>query len=88
MKHRSGRWQYKVELHTSSGEAEIRIDAETGKVVRIKLDDDSKSDDGSNQNRHSGDDDNKPGDGQHRNRHSGDDDGDKYDDDDNDWDDD
>jgi len=68
------RWQYKVELRTNSGEAEIRIDAETGKVVRIKLDDDSKSDDGSNQNRHNGNDDNKAGDGAHRNRHSGDDD--------------
>ena len=50
-----GRWQYKVELHTNSGEAEIRIDAETGEVVR--LDDDSKSDDGANQNRHNGNDD-------------------------------
>ena len=50
-----GRWQYKVELRTNSGEAEIRIDAETGEVVR--LDDDSKSDDGANQNRHNGNDD-------------------------------
>ena len=70
-----GRSQYKVELQTSSGEAEIRIDAESGKVVRIKLDDDdSKSDDGSTQTRHNGNDDNTAGDGEHRNRHSGDDD--------------
>ena len=44
-----------MELRTNSGEAEIRIDAETGEVVR--LDNDSKSDDGANQNRHNGNDD-------------------------------
>ncbi|WP_144553884.1 PepSY domain-containing protein [Bacillus sp. X1(2014)] len=75
-----GRMEYKVELNTSTGEAEVRIDAETGKVVRVERDDDkvsdddTKSDDGAHQNRHSGDDDNKADDGAHQNRHSGDDD--------------
>jgi len=75
-----GRMEFKVELNTSTGEAEVRIDAETGKVVRVERDDDkvrdddTKSDDGAHQNRHSGDDDNKADDGAHQNRHSGDDD--------------
>lgn len=81
-----GRMEYKVELNTSTGEAEVRIDAETGKVVRVERDDDddkddsrdddddSKTDDGAHQNRHSGDDDTKADDGAHQNRHSGDDD--------------
>ena len=60
-----GKMQYKVELTTGSGEAKVRIDSETGKVVRVDKDDhknvsedNNKSDDGSHQNRHSGDDDN------------------------------
>jgi uncharacterized membrane protein YkoI len=79
-----GRMEYKVELNTSTGEAEVRIDAETGKVVRVEHDDDdkdysrddddTKTDDGAHQNRHSGDDDTKTDDGAHQNRHSGDDD--------------
>ncbi|MGG3469883.1 PepSY domain-containing protein [Neobacillus pocheonensis] len=76
-----GKMQYKVELTTSSGEAKVRIDAETAKVVRVDKDDhknvsedNDKSGDGSHQNRHSGDDDNKTDDGSHQNRHSGDDD--------------
>jgi uncharacterized membrane protein YkoI len=69
-----GRMEYKVELNTSTGEAEVRIDAETGKVVRVERDDDTKADDGAHQNRHSGDDDTKADDGAHQNRHSGDDD--------------
>jgi uncharacterized membrane protein YkoI len=84
-----GRMEYKVELNTSTGEAEVRIDAETGKVVRVEhddddkddsRDDDTKTDDGAHQNRHSGDDDTKADDGAHQNRHSGDDDDDKDDD--------
>ncbi|WP_026566207.1 PepSY domain-containing protein [Bacillus sp. UNC41MFS5] len=74
-----GRMEYKVELNTSTGEAEVRIDAESGKVVRVERDDDNgdddnKADDGTHQNRHSGDDDTKADDGTHQNRHSGDDD--------------
>lgn len=65
--------EYKVELNTSSGETEVRIDAETGKVVRVERDDDNKADDdGAHQNRHSGDDDNKADNCVHQNRHSGD----------------
>lgn len=52
-----GRMEYKVELNTSTGEVEVRIDAESGKVVRVERDD-NNSDDGAHQNRHSGDDDN------------------------------
>ena len=62
-----GRMEYKVELNTRTGEAQVRIDAETGKVVRVEHDDDkddirdddddAKSKDGAHQNRHSGDDD-------------------------------
>jgi uncharacterized membrane protein YkoI len=71
-----GRLEYKVELNTSTGEAKVRIDAETGKVVRVERDDDknndrsddTKADDGAHQNKHNGDD------GSHQNRHSGDDD--------------
>lgn len=76
-----GKMQYKVELTTSSGEAKVRIDAESGKVVRVDKDDqksvsedNNKSDVGLHHNRHSGDDDNKTDDGSHQNRHSGDDD--------------
>lgn len=78
-----GRMEYKVELYTSTGEVEVRIDAETGKVVRVERDDDkdtsrnndTKADDGAHQNRHSGDDDIKADDnGTHQNRHSDDDD--------------
>ena len=70
-----GRMEYKVELNTSTGEAEVRIDAETGKVVRVEHDDDDKD-------YSRDDDDTKTDDGAHQNRHSGDDD-DKDDDDDN-----
>jgi uncharacterized membrane protein YkoI len=77
-----GRMEYKVELNTNTGEAEVRIDAETGKVVRIEQDDkdnnrsidNKKAADGAHQNRHSGDDGTKADDGAHQNRHSGDDD--------------
>ncbi|MEH7084215.1 PepSY domain-containing protein [Neobacillus drentensis] len=63
-----GRMEYKVELNTSTGEAEVRIDAESGKVVRVERDDDNSDDDTKT------DDDNKADDGAHQNRHSGDDD--------------
>jgi len=58
-----GRMEYKVELNTNMGEAEVRIDAESGKVVSVEHDDDNDSDD-----------DNKADDGAHQNRHTGDDD--------------
>ncbi|MEH7304886.1 PepSY domain-containing protein [Neobacillus drentensis] len=62
-----GRMEYKVDLNTNTGEAIVRIDAETGKVVRVEhvddkgthRNDETKADDGTHQNRHSGDDDNK-----------------------------
>ncbi|MCL6570905.1 MAG: PepSY domain-containing protein [Bacillus sp. (in: Bacteria)] len=71
-----GRLEYKVELDTSIGEAKVRIDAETGKIVKVEHEDD-KAEDSTHQTRHSGDDDNKTEDGPLQNRHNGDDDNSK-----------
>jgi uncharacterized membrane protein YkoI len=69
-----GRMEYKVELNTSTGEAEVRIDAETGKVVRVERDDDDDDDDDKDDSLD--DDDSKTDDGAHQNKHSGHDDDD------------
>ncbi len=36
-----GRYEYEMELKTDKGEADITIDAETGKVLELELDDDN-----------------------------------------------
>ncbi|WP_419888667.1 PepSY domain-containing protein [Neobacillus niacini] len=37
-----GRLEYKIEIQSDQGEADVRVDAETGKITRVKFDDDSK----------------------------------------------
>lgn len=39
-----GRLEYKFEIHSNRGEADVRIDAETGKVTRVEFDDDDRDD--------------------------------------------
>jgi uncharacterized membrane protein YkoI len=39
-----GRLEYKFEIQSDQGEADVRVDAETGKVTRVKFDDDSRDD--------------------------------------------
>ncbi|WP_307196671.1 PepSY domain-containing protein [Neobacillus niacini] len=46
-----GRLEYKFEMQSDQGEVDVRVDAETGKVTRVKFDDDS------NDNRDDDDDD-------------------------------
>jgi uncharacterized membrane protein YkoI len=46
-----GRLEYKFEMQSAQGEVDVRVDAETGKVTRVKFDDDS------NDNRDDDDDD-------------------------------
>lgn len=40
-----GRYEYEMELRTSNGEADITIDAKSGKVVELEHDDDDRYDD-------------------------------------------
>lgn len=61
-----GQVQYKVELETSDGEALVRINAETGKIISVDQDNAKRNDSSGN--------DSKSADGAHHNRHSGDDD--------------
>jgi uncharacterized membrane protein YkoI len=37
-----GRLEYKFEIQSDRGEVDIRVDAETGKITRVKFDDDSR----------------------------------------------
>ena len=39
-----GRLEYKFEIQSNRGEADVRVDAETGKITRVKFDDDSRDD--------------------------------------------
>ena len=39
-----GRLEYKFEIQSDRGEADVRVDAETGKITRVKFDDDSRDD--------------------------------------------
>ncbi|WHZ04595.1 PepSY domain-containing protein [Neobacillus sp. YX16] len=39
-----GRLEYKFEIQSDRGEVDIRVDAETGKITRVKFDDDSGDD--------------------------------------------
>lgn len=39
-----GRLEYKFEIQSDRGEADVRVDAETGKITRVKFDDDSGDD--------------------------------------------
>jgi uncharacterized membrane protein YkoI len=39
-----GRLEYKFEIQSDRGEVDIRVDAETGKITRVKFDDDSRDD--------------------------------------------
>jgi uncharacterized membrane protein YkoI len=39
-----GRLEYKFEIQSDQGEADVRVDAETGKITRVKFDDDSRDD--------------------------------------------
>ncbi|MBY0145000.1 PepSY domain-containing protein [Neobacillus niacini] len=55
-----GRLEYKFEIHSNRGEADVRVDAETGKVTRVEFDDDDHDDFDDN------DDDNDDGDGDDR----------------------
>lgn len=48
-----GRLEYKFEIQSDRGEADVRVDAETGKITRVKFDDDSRD------NRYDDDDDDK-----------------------------
>lgn len=39
-----GRLEYKFEIQSDQGEADVRVDAETGEITRVKFDDDSRDD--------------------------------------------
>jgi uncharacterized membrane protein YkoI len=39
-----GRLEYKFEIHSNRGEADVRVDAQTGKVTRVEFDDDDHDD--------------------------------------------
>jgi uncharacterized membrane protein YkoI len=39
-----GRLEYKFEIQSDQGEVDIRVDAETGKITRVKFDNDSRDD--------------------------------------------
>lgn len=39
-----GRLEYKFEIQSDQGEVDVRVDAETGKVTRVKFDDDNRDD--------------------------------------------
>ncbi|MEH7013852.1 PepSY domain-containing protein [Neobacillus niacini] len=39
-----GRLEYKFEIQSDRGEVDVRVDAETGKITRVKFDDDSRDD--------------------------------------------
>jgi uncharacterized membrane protein YkoI len=39
-----GRLEYKFEIQSDRGEVDIRVDAESGKITRVKFDDDSRDD--------------------------------------------
>ncbi|MFP7295863.1 PepSY domain-containing protein [Neobacillus niacini] len=47
-----GRLEYKFEIQSEQGEVDIRVDAETGKITRVKFDDDrdDRNDDDDNDN--------------------------------------
>jgi uncharacterized membrane protein YkoI len=40
-----GRLEYKFEIQSDRGEADVRVDAETGKINRVEFDDDKNDDD-------------------------------------------
>lgn len=42
MEEEHGRLEYKFEIQTSTGESDVRVDAETGEITRIKHDNDKK----------------------------------------------
>ncbi|MEH7491935.1 PepSY domain-containing protein [Neobacillus niacini] len=49
-----GRLEYKFEIQSDQGEADVRVDAETGNITRVEFDDDSRldrNDDGNDDNR-------------------------------------
>jgi uncharacterized membrane protein YkoI len=39
-----GRLEYKFEIQSDQGEADVRVDAETGNITRVEFDDDSRDD--------------------------------------------
>jgi uncharacterized membrane protein YkoI len=39
-----GRLEYKFEIKSDQGEVDVRVDAETGKITRVKFDDDARDD--------------------------------------------
>ncbi|MDR7076546.1 putative membrane protein YkoI [Neobacillus niacini] len=39
-----GRLEYKFEIQSDRGEVDVRVDAENGKITRVKFDDDSRDD--------------------------------------------
>jgi uncharacterized membrane protein YkoI len=39
-----GRLEYKFEIQSDQGEADVRVDAASGKITRVKFDDDSRDD--------------------------------------------
>ncbi|WP_052427352.1 PepSY domain-containing protein [Neobacillus niacini] len=39
-----GRLEYKFEIQSDRGEVDVRVDAETGKITRVKFDDESRDD--------------------------------------------
>jgi uncharacterized membrane protein YkoI len=39
-----GRLEYKFEIQSNRGEADVRVDAETGKITRVEFDDDKNDD--------------------------------------------
>ncbi|WHY02140.1 PepSY domain-containing protein [Neobacillus sp. DY30] len=55
-----GRLEYKFEIQSDQGEVDVRVDAETGKVTRVKFDDDNRdrNDDDDDDDRGRGSDDN------------------------------
>jgi uncharacterized membrane protein YkoI len=50
-----GRLEYKFEIQSDQGEADVRVDAETGKITRVKFDDDARDDDDDDKGRDSDD---------------------------------
>jgi uncharacterized membrane protein YkoI len=59
----NGRLEYKFEIQTNQGEADVRVDAETGKITRVQFDDDQRDDRDDNDDDNNGDDDNSGIDG-------------------------
>lgn len=56
-----GRLEYKFEIQSDQGEADVGVDAETGKITRVQFDDDTREtqDDNDEDDDNSGDDDDK-----------------------------